>query len=224
MPETDSKGFNIPWAPLLALVATIAGLATLLPARSARPPAGGMDFAGSKSVSARLWQDPLQVVSEAEARLHKDTQQGKPIGWDDLRKEYKKLAEANGGSPLVMMVCVPHSPYAEEVERRVRDRVAVLQALAAEGYFPRHSTSLKYVSVKRPSEKTDQPAAGGNWGQPRDNGQQRTNALGLEGNPRTCNWRKRRRRRTGRIAVRVVRTSACGRQTAALECPRFVGW
>ena len=43
------------------------------------------------------------------------------------------------------MICVPDSPYAEDVERRLRDRAAVMHALCAEGYVPRHSKTLNYV-------------------------------------------------------------------------------
>jgi hypothetical protein len=150
MSEAESKPINIPWAPLLALIATIAGLSALLPSRSARPSAAGIEVSlpRGKEVSARLWQDPLQVVSEAEARRLKDTQSkdgntGKP-DWGELKVEFDKLI-LKEQSPLVLMVCVPDSPYAEDVERRLRDRTAVLQALAAEGYVPRHSTVLKYV-------------------------------------------------------------------------------
>ena len=148
MAESESKTVTLPWAPLLALLATIAGLSALLPSRSARPSASETEvlLPNHKAVSARLWQDPLQVVSEAESRRLKDSKDPKDRApdWTELKTEYDDL-DLNLQSPLVLMVCVPDSPYAEDVERRLRDRAAVLQALSAENYVPRHSTVLKYV-------------------------------------------------------------------------------
>ena len=88
--DDDQKAFSIPWTPLLALVAHVGGLATLLPSRSARPPVDGMEvaFIGSKGVSARLWQDPLQVANEAETRRRNENQGGKTSGWLPMKTGY----------------------------------------------------------------------------------------------------------------------------------------
>jgi hypothetical protein len=142
MSEAESKAINIPWAPLLALLAAVAGLTTLLPSRSSRPPATGAEvtLAGKRGVSARLWQDPLQVAEEAETRRKKDPASEHPNDWSWLQAEYNELK-----GPLVLMICEPDSPYAEDVERRLRDRAAIHYALSAEGYVPRQSTALNYL-------------------------------------------------------------------------------
>ncbi|MES2660644.1 MAG: hypothetical protein V4689_18605 [Verrucomicrobiota bacterium] len=43
MADSDNNSFSVPWAPLLSLIAVIAGLSTLLPSKSARPAAAGME-------------------------------------------------------------------------------------------------------------------------------------------------------------------------------------
>ena len=148
MAETEDKSpINVPWVPLLAVLAAVAGLTTaLLSSRSARPPAP-IDSAvtGPGKVSARLWQDPLSVAREAAARP--DAVKLTP-GLAPLADEYDALADVPATSPpIVLVACEPNSPYAEDVERRVRDRAAVLHALAAEGYLPEESTALRYVRV-----------------------------------------------------------------------------
>lgn len=145
MSEAESKAINIPWAPLLALLATVAGLTALLPSRSSRPPATGAEvtLASKRGVSARLWQDPLQVAEEAETRRKKDPASQPPNDWSRLQAEYNELKR-----PLVLMICEPDSPYAEDVERRLRDRAAIHYALSAEGFVPRQSTTLNYLVVE----------------------------------------------------------------------------
>ena len=88
---------------------------------------------------ARLWQDPLQVANEAEARRKKEAPPPLPPGIKQLQEKYGVLER-----PLVLLMCVPDSPYAEHVERRLRDRAAMHYALSAEGYVPKQSATLDY--------------------------------------------------------------------------------
>ena len=165
MAESEKKSLNIPWPPLLALLAAVLGLAALLPSPSARPTAaGGGERAlagGSQEVSARLWQDPLSVARDAwvvarNAQAEAARRGGEPISTtespacsNELAEAYQKLDRGEANT-LVLVACVPASPYAEDVERRLRDRVGVVQALAAEGYLPERSTRLRYACVRCP--------------------------------------------------------------------------
>lgn len=175
MAENEGKSStSVPWMPLLAMLAAVAGLTALLPSRSARPPAPSDTVAAPEpgKVSARLWQDPLAVAREAATRaasqptgkkasdleIHSGRlsfavvadkpEAADPRGCRLLTETYRELAEkAAGKAPLVLVTCEPSSPYAEDVERRVRDRAGVIHALAAEGYLPNDSTALQYVTV-----------------------------------------------------------------------------
>ncbi len=147
MADDDGKALTIPWAPLLALLAAVAGVAALLPSQSARPTAES-DTASLNQVSgvsARLWEDPISVARQA-ARSPEKTAAPDVPSLAGLVQAYQDLAR-NGSPPLVLVACEPNSPYAEDVERRVRDRAAVMYALAEEGYLPKNSMLLLYALV-----------------------------------------------------------------------------
>ena len=88
------------------------------------------------------------MAREAESRAKKEgLKSGLGPGVCGLQKEYRRLGRDAGRTPVVLVVCVPNAPYAEAVERRLRDRAAVVHALAAEGYMPEESTQLQYATV-----------------------------------------------------------------------------
>lgn len=149
MPEGESKTTSLPVGTLLALITTVAGVAALLPSKSARPGAPDLTAKSNATVFARLWQDPLTVVRDyVAAEAAKPTPAVTPPEVVKRVPDIRKFAL----NSKVLVVCEPASPYAEDVERRVRDRAGVIQALAAEDYLPEDSNSIEPLKIKGPPD------------------------------------------------------------------------
>jgi hypothetical protein len=160
MSERESKGGgSIPWANMAALfVAVVGGLSLLLePLVSSRPQKGSrpVEAVGDQDVDARLWQDPLRVSIEhfekaaaaekgnvlkrTEAHLQSLKDQ---VNTDRAKGAQKKL--------LILPVAIPGGPYAEDNERRLRSRHAVVSGLAASGFTPRFGDHIGYFLLPEP--------------------------------------------------------------------------
>jgi len=130
-----SPAENLPWMPLATVAASLlaGGWLFFQPLTSSRPNmVEGVAEAqmSIQDVDARLWQDPLEA---SEAEQHEPVSlYDRKIHWIELVRE--KLAKA--ANPLILAVMVNGSGYAEKIERRLRDRVAVENALERAGYSP----------------------------------------------------------------------------------------
>lgn len=176
---------NLPWIPLASVMAGLLAGGWLLwqPLTSSRPTAPLTQ--GNKGMSiqdedARLWQDPLQPLAAAAA-----AQQFATFGWRESESAYDKMTHSINEllkefsdeatqNRLILAVMVNGDGYAEKIERRLRDRVAVENALASAGYSPKDAQHLGYFTIPW-------PRSAGDWF---DSSEERTGALSdRQGNP-----------------------------------------
>jgi hypothetical protein len=154
--EDKGGGGNLPIASIVALVLFTSGLwVQHQPLQSDRPSVSikqQRDAEIHQDVDARLWQDPLEAVKQAEAESNKDVKS--PVAPDvveeDRRKPVTFLAWMNrskGKSRLVLPVMVFGGPYAEDAEQRRRTRYAVLSGLRESGFEPDNSRSIGYTRL-----------------------------------------------------------------------------
>ncbi len=125
---------GLPW--ILALV--LANLLQHKPLESHRPQPTPLEWAPvstEERLTARLWQDPLRVAYDALAR-NGDYPEGEgpraPIPIASLATQL----DSQSGRALVLPVFVRGGSWAEDSERRLRSRVAVVSALVAKSYTP----------------------------------------------------------------------------------------
>ena len=141
-PPTES----FPWKAIVTVVAgLLASGALLLPfLTSSRPsiPWGARSEGMSiQDIDARLWQDPLEAIETKQHQL--ESQYDKRTHSVELVRQ--KLAE--GARPLILAVMVNPDGYAEKIERRLRDRVAVEYALGRAGYSPDDAEHLGSFTI-----------------------------------------------------------------------------
>lgn len=149
---------------LLALVsANLLRTPTLESARplpEVRAPRPGEDPA---QVVARLWEDPLEAGYRRFEELGQRLPEGRPdpraglLSPARLRQEIAE-SEAAGRSVQVMSVMLPGGDYAEDRERRIRFRYAVVSALTEAGYEP---VDARHVDVLRLGRGADETVASG---------------------------------------------------------------
>jgi len=150
--------------PVLVAVAFIAGgvLLSHLPLESARPkPPEGLEPPSSSvdKVEGRLWQDPFKVAQD-----HARTAHGKADGKDRLctsehcvNQITSELNSAPWDQGLdrpdkppavqIVTVLVRDGDAAEDYERRLRNRYAVLMALNAAGMEPDDTRHIRYFTL-----------------------------------------------------------------------------
>lgn len=162
--------------PILAILAIIGGAYYLsqLPLESSRPESPlGLEHVVPKKdkIDARLWQDPFKVALDHEKAMHreKNLQNSNPrwqctsnhnvheqlvelisrfIG--DERKTQNEQGRADSDVPNVhvLMIMVRDGNFAEDHERRLRNRYAVLTALYASGLTPEDSKHIQYFRLE----------------------------------------------------------------------------
>jgi hypothetical protein len=150
------------------LAAIIIALTSLLlikpsPLNSERPsiaPGGSRSYGAPQDVDARLWQDPFQAVNDATKntgakRLEIKTPDGKnvTIELSDSKKQnshpsehiYSELPSQTKGEQITLMaVMMSASPTPEDHESRLRQRYALVSALANREYAPVDSDHIGY--------------------------------------------------------------------------------
>lgn len=139
-----SEGF--PWMSILTVAAGFAagGLLLLSPLTSSRPSVptnAKAEVVHKEDVDARLWQDPFDAVANHKRPGTQYDKDSHYIG--NVRREFVK-------DSIILAVMVNGSAYAEKVERRLRDRVAVDSGLARSGYVPRDSEHIGYFTIPWP--------------------------------------------------------------------------
>jgi hypothetical protein len=155
MPEAKrSPAENLPWVPIATLVAGVVagGLVLLQPLTSSRPvaPLVGNKAMSTQDVDARLWQDPLEPLAAARqfataaAQESESAYDKRTHSIDELLKEFY----GDGAKKrLILAIMVNGDGYAEKIERRLRDRVAVENALGRAGYSPKDAQHLGYFTI-----------------------------------------------------------------------------
>lgn len=154
MSNSSGAGQSTPVLPFLLLAAVAAGGFYLYekPFESTRPAAEELDtsFAvDTESVRARLWEDPFTAVAEA-LNASKPASAGDDDRPGSLANQIVKTLERN--DVTVVPVMVQHGWYGEDIEQRRRRRYAVLSALGAAGYQPRHSERVSYFNLPETQE------------------------------------------------------------------------
>jgi hypothetical protein len=166
--------------PVIGILLLIAGAFYLStsPLKSSRPDApSGLENAVPErdKIDARLWQDPLKVAMDHEISAHSGgaNQAGKEAGKctsehcvnqvnnriRDLIKEIKeKRSEDPNSVPVdfnnprvrVLLTIVRDGTFAEDHERRLRNRYAMLSGLHLSGYVAEDSEHIQYFKVSWP--------------------------------------------------------------------------
>lgn len=176
MAQGDSVGRAVPWAAVVAVLVAATGavfyFSSLDDSRRPLPSNVAMQVLGYQDAEARLWQDPFRSAMRRKEELGRGMSlpPGGPGGTVDapqfalstspetegvhelpsLRQQIKEemaAAEKDQKKVLIVPVMVPAGPYGELAERRLRARVAVLEALTAMGYEPRSGDHIGYVDL-----------------------------------------------------------------------------
>ena len=160
MAKTDQKRV-LGSLPLLVAVAFITGTVFLsrLPLRSSRPvPPTGLkhQLSEREKVDARLWQDPYRTVMDHERIMHlgeaefkaNDHRQCPAESHDvaSLRQRLTALATARQ-RVHILMVMSRDLPRAEDHERRLRNRYALLMAMRSMGLTPEDAQHVQYFRL-----------------------------------------------------------------------------
>ncbi len=150
--QSTKGGGTVPWQTIIALMAAFGGAAFFLSnLSSSRPDNPAPNWATSVSYQdtpARLWQDPFGLISSPGPNSNASS--GTSIlsfandGRSHKTKEMIDEMNEHLGHTIVLPVLVPGQPYAELVERRLRTRVAVSEALVRCGYLPEDGEHLGY--------------------------------------------------------------------------------
>jgi hypothetical protein len=154
MAEQENKGGgSVSWANVTALLVAVAGGISLLisPLVSSRPQKGSrpVQTVADQDVDARLWQDPLRVAIdhfESAGPQKAEVLKRAKEHIDKMRLEVSRL-RGSAEEPkklLILPVMIPGGPYAENNERRLRTRHAVVSGLAVSGYTPRDGEHIGY--------------------------------------------------------------------------------
>jgi hypothetical protein len=178
MAENEQRSVSIPWLPLLTFMAVSSGVLIYFQQLTSSRPGGGdpalVDTFDDKTIDARLWQDPLAVaiadgeLTDGKTGKKRDSEPHSIAGFqhvfidkcfDDQNSDWhKSSASSEDDSPnekvtrvLVLGVFTPGGPYVEDIERRLRSRRAVVEALGSnwekQGYDPQKGHEIGYFCV-----------------------------------------------------------------------------
>jgi hypothetical protein len=174
MPETDDSTASFPWIPLITAIGLVSGFLLFLPQiTSSRPGGGDSKLANPsfapQSIDARLWQDPLgsaEADIEEEKKLDKlqpPTKSLDAVQSHEIEQFQRLLIDKILTGPTsanivistpnaperfeVLAVLVPGGPYVEDIERRLRARRAIVEALGEKGYEPEEDHKLQYFNA-----------------------------------------------------------------------------
>ena len=160
MAEKEGRLSFIPWLPLITLIMVSGGVLLSFQQLNSSRPGGGntrlaVDTFDDQTVDARLWQDPLGVAvadrekTQRDSAAHSITQFqnllikkcfAEPIYASEKKLDFEKQLE-------VLAVMIPRGPYVEDVERRLRSRRAVIEALETADYGPEKDHEIAYFYV-----------------------------------------------------------------------------
>ncbi len=136
--------------PITTVVGLAVALATLWlvrePLQSSRPEVEATAGREAETIQARLWQDPIEA-----AELHQQTNRLEhPHHYHDLGDiRFKENYGADIKHIGVLIVITEGSPYAENHEKRLRDRYAVLSALGVACFVPADEEHIGYFSFQQ---------------------------------------------------------------------------
>ena len=163
MAEGQTPKFDLPWGTLLPVLAVLAGvIAQFKPLVSTRPPVPSekaIPVTAKQDVDARLWQDPIAVAQKQEALLDVEIKAERvPKDDQSARHEISSLAELlrerakTFEHVLLLAVMLDAGPYSEQVESRLRARLAVLEGLSESGFVPIDGEHIGFVTASWPPQ------------------------------------------------------------------------
>jgi hypothetical protein len=143
---------QLPIASLIAVLIAASGIwFTQSPLKSSRPDSGPNTPMGSSQagVTARLWQDPFDVIEQHFARVEQLQENRDLVTLRKLERQIK-LKDRHFGidEAKVLLVMLDKSPYAEDVEQRLRVRYTISMALNSAGFAPYDSTKIDYFAFE----------------------------------------------------------------------------
>jgi hypothetical protein len=174
MAEKEEISGGFPWLPLVTLLTVGSGVILLLPQITSSRPGGGdpklVQTFDPQAINARLWQDPLGVViadqgtnvatelklpNEHSIDHFQDLLIEKcfpkppffPLTRERLITENAERGRESTERLQICAVMIPGGPYVEDVERRIRARRAVIEALGEAHYRPEQDHELGYVCL-----------------------------------------------------------------------------
>jgi hypothetical protein len=172
MPDEESNSYSFPWTALLALLAAGSGYFLIFPPVTSVRPAGAsvkqMDAPFSdEDVDARLWQDPVSAIYESAndgqynySNHHADDPHSvvkfrdqvalKAYGISPGDPDFLQVTGTSRSNLIILPVFIAGGPYEEDVEGRLRDRVAVLEGLEASGFIADDARHIGYFSLPLP--------------------------------------------------------------------------
>lgn len=148
--------------PIIAVLVMIGGALYVSwhPLESSRPeaPAGLRHLMEEEDkIDARLWQDPIKVVLDHEKAMHEEKGEGsdsypKCASMHDVNtvsEQIGRFLQYKRGIPIVqvLLVMVRSGIYAEDHERRLRNRYAILFALHSSGFVPEDPEHMRYFRL-----------------------------------------------------------------------------
>jgi hypothetical protein len=166
MANSQKKGPSS--VPILVILAIIAGAVYISrsPLESSRPEAPvGLrhPVPEREKIDARLWQDPLEVALDHEKAMHEEmkTEDGNSCpkctsmhDVNQVRERISYLIDINKKDPNdpntivhVLLTMVRGGIFAEDYERRLRNRYAILTGLHSSGSAPEDTEHIQYFRM-----------------------------------------------------------------------------
>jgi hypothetical protein len=167
--EQSGSGVSSYLVPIMLVLTALAGAGGVFWQQpflsSFRPVAHPQRSIGSnisQNIEARLWQDPVGAVDQAQrdAAANGNGQAGSgnfhPLGLQDMQNmldtDYRQAAASGSTYSLhVLLSMTPGGMYAEDVESRLRAREAVLSALSVAGYCEEQEDMIGCWKFQRPT-------------------------------------------------------------------------
>jgi hypothetical protein len=154
--ETKESSKNpLPWHWLLVLLSIGGFMVATKPLTTSRPERGSearLATSGLQDVDARLWQDPFGAVLDhqrsAQASGEEQTVADMHHSVERFFRQVRAdLISSTNRTICLMPVLVRSSPYAEDVETRLRTRLAVTLGLSMAQFNPVDPDHLGFVRV-----------------------------------------------------------------------------
>lgn len=145
---SESPTSSLPLPQIIAALLAISSLFVqspplLLTSRESAHASGSQspEAADGTAMRARLWQDPLQVVTGAAAKKAEANDPVAALQTLETLRSYLKQPKTPQTRTLLLIGCIPEDNNPESVERRLRTRAAVLAGLGRSGFVPSEKIS-----------------------------------------------------------------------------------
>jgi len=142
---TDNKEtFQFPWTLFLTIVALGASSIILYNSlSSSRPDTSAVLYPepySLQNIAARLWEDPFAAIDRIRGTVSETL-----VRRNAASQRENLFRGLNPKRCLILAIMTNGGPYADQAERRIRDRVAVCQGLARTGYMPADADHIGFL-------------------------------------------------------------------------------